>query len=135
MNFIKTKTERGFDIIRFEDRYRSMCSFQKSSISSEDCIWLGIDDPQPRILASKTAEGGTGWVPYSLSEDVLLTTRMHLTRYQAKELSQMLAFFAKTGEVRSAPPKHLWLYAIVGALFGPSSHSKIRYAEVNPHED
>lgn len=95
----KTKTNRGFAIIEFKDRYDSACSLQKSSLATEDCIWFGVDDAEPKIMASQTPEGGTGWVPYPLSENVLLTTRMHLTQEQVKNILPYLQKFVETGEI------------------------------------
>lgn len=95
----KKKTDRGFVIIEFKDRYDAKCSLQKSSLATEDCIWLGIDDANPKIMASKTTEGGCGWVPYPLSKDVLLTTRMHLTQKQVKKLLPHLQKFVETGNL------------------------------------
>jgi len=95
-----TKTNRGFNIITFKDRYDADCSLQKSSIATEDCIWLGIDDAKPQILASKTKEGGTGWVSYHIPSDVLLTTRMHLTQKQVKKLLPHLIKFVETGNIQ-----------------------------------
>jgi hypothetical protein len=95
----KKVTERGFEIIEFMDRYNSKCSLQKSSLATEDAIWLGVDDANPQIMASKTPGGGTGWVSYPISEDVLFTTRMHLTRKQVKKLLPFLKKFVKTGDL------------------------------------
>ena len=94
-----SKTLRGFSIIKFKDQYDNGCSLQKSSVMSPDCIWLGVDDANPQIMASKTAEGGTGWVPFAIPSDVNLTTRMHLTQKQVKELLPHLKRFARTGEL------------------------------------
>jgi hypothetical protein len=95
----KEKTTRGFDITNFIDRYGEKCSLQKSSLATEDCIWLGIDDPKPLIMASKIIEGGTGWAKYPLPDDVHVTSRMHLTQNQVKELLPFLTKFAETGEL------------------------------------
>jgi len=88
------KTERGFAILYFLDRYNAKCSIQKSSLATEDAIWFGIDDPDPKILKHRE-----GWVPYPINPDVLLTTRMHLTQGQVKTLLPLLQKFAKTGEL------------------------------------
>lgn len=101
MKIKKEKTPGGFSVIRFEDLYGAKCSIQKSSLATEDAIWIGIDNANPQILASKTQEGGTGWVPYDLPEDVLLITRMHLTVKQVKKLLPILKFFAEIGELPS----------------------------------
>lgn len=90
----KVKTNRGFDYHSFTDRYGNKCSLQKSSLATEDCIWFGVDDPNPRILTP-----GKGWTEYPLPEDVLCDTRMHLTQEQVKELLPVLQKFAETGEV------------------------------------
>jgi len=92
-------THRGFPYVEFEDKYNHKCSLQKSSLAFEDCIWLGVDDPEPKILASQTKEGGNGWVPYPIPSDVELCTRMHLTKDQVRELLPILQRFVDTGEV------------------------------------
>ena len=73
------KTARGFDRAEFLDRYRQKCSIQKSSVATEDCIWLGVD---------VNLEG----------EDV--EERMHLTQEAAKDLWPALYVFSRTGELR-----------------------------------
>ena len=99
MRIKKEKTCRGFSIITFKDLYGSKCSIQESSLATEDAIWIGVNDANPQILASKTQQGGTGWVPYDIPNDVSLTTRMHLTVKQVKKLLPILKFFAETGEL------------------------------------
>jgi hypothetical protein len=64
------KTNRGFAIGRFEDRYGRECSIQESSLADESCLWLGADD------------------------------RMHLTRAMAADLIPLLQEFADTGRLR-----------------------------------
>ena len=91
-------TERGFGLWKFKDRSQSECSLQDSSLATEPAIWLGIDDPRPQIMASKTEQGGTGWVEYPLPEDVHMFTRMQLTQEQVKALLPILTYFAETGE-------------------------------------
>ncbi|WP_028987547.1 hypothetical protein [Thermicanus aegyptius] len=95
----KSVTNRGFTIISFTDLYGVKCSLQKSSLATEDAIWLGVDDADPKIMASKTPQGGTGWVRYDIPDDVMLYTRMHLTRKQAKELVNALNVFIETGDL------------------------------------
>lgn len=101
------RTHRGFALVKFTDLYGAQCSLQKSSLASDDAIWLGVDDADPQILASKAAAHGvtttqqTGWVPYPVPEGVLLTTRMHLTREQVSELLPILQSFVDTGELVS----------------------------------
>ena len=82
----KGLTRRGFDIITFEDRYRQECSLQKSSIATEDCIWLGVENTGPDI------SGPHG----ERNEDVV--SRMHLTQDQVKELIPYLEMFVLRGD-------------------------------------
>ena len=99
MKLKKSKTDRGFGLIEFEDFYGAKCSVQDSSLATKAAIWLGISDPAPQIMASDTPEGGTGWVPYKgIPDNVLLTTRMHLTQAQVKKLLPVLKYFAETGD-------------------------------------
>lgn len=83
-------TDRGFSRIEFKDRYDCECSIQKSSLATEHAIWFGINDANPQIMACEIMENGIGWVKYPIPESVLLTTRMHLTQDQAKELIPIL---------------------------------------------
>lgn len=92
-------TDRGFPFVSFKDRYETDCSLQKSSLAFEDCIWLGVDDADPKILAKHTPAGGVGWVKYEVPEEVSFTTRMHLTRKQVLMLLPNLIKFVLTGEI------------------------------------
>lgn len=56
-------TERGFAIVEFTDRYKFSCSLQKSSLATEDCIWLGVEDNRMHLTQSMVAE----LLPYLLS--------------------------------------------------------------------
>lgn len=99
------KTERGFSLGKFEDQYGNKCSIQKSSVATKDCIWLGVDDVNPQIMAVNARKHGikthetTGWVPYPIPEEVLLSSRMHLSREDVKKLLPLLQRFAKTGSL------------------------------------
>lgn len=103
--FNATKTERGFAHASFEDYYGVKCSIQKSSLATADAIWFGIDDPDPQIMCSDARRAGlpdsgrNGWQKYDIPQEVLLTTRMHLTQDQVKALIPVLAHFAETGEL------------------------------------
>jgi hypothetical protein len=93
-NFVKKETSRGFVFYNFTDRYGVKCSIQKSSLASEDAIWLGCDDANPRICTP-----GKGWHGVSFKEDTLFNTRMHLTQNDVKKLLPILKKFVKTGEI------------------------------------
>lgn len=95
----KKQTQRGFEYYEFKDRYGEKCSLQESSLATEAAIWFGVDDANPKIMASQTPQGGTGWVKFDIPKEVLLTTRMHLTQDQVKELLPILNKFAETGRL------------------------------------
>ena len=93
MKYKKSYTARGFELLYFCDDNGDLCDIQRSSSALEDKIWLGTHSPEPKIMASKTPEGGTGWVDYQLPEDVLINHRMHLTRKQSISLGLKLLKF------------------------------------------
>ena len=99
------ENERGFLVSAFEDDYGAPCSLQKSSAASKDYIWLGVDDANPQIMAKDAIELGiptghtTGWVPYPVPEQELLSTRMHLSRESVARLLPSLIHFVETGEL------------------------------------
>jgi hypothetical protein len=105
----KKSDVHGFPVFRFTDLYGEKCSVQESSLATQSAIWLGIDDARPLVMASDAKRNGVkteqteGWVPYPIPEDVLLHTRMHLTREQVKSLLPMLVFFAETGSLPEFP--------------------------------
>jgi len=87
------RTERGFKLFEFADRYGVECSLQNSSLATEDAIWLGVDRPDPKILTPD------GWVSVPLPEGTLYKTRMHLTREMVAKLLPILQRFVKEGEI------------------------------------
>lgn len=92
------RTCRGFRYYEFKDRNDYECTLQKSSIATEDCIWLGLESGSPQKLVFNE-----GWIPVELPEDVELNTRMHLTREQAGILAKQLKFFSESGELSAIP--------------------------------
>ncbi len=94
MKLKKGFTNRGFSYIEFKDMYGSECSIQKSSLATEDAIWFGVNSADPEIMVEDK-----GWLPYEIPDSVLLTTRMHLTQEQVKELLPILQTFAETGKL------------------------------------
>ncbi|QDJ96358.1 hypothetical protein Xoosp13_171 [Xanthomonas phage Xoo-sp13] len=102
----KSLTGRGFSILKFNDSNGIACSMQTSSAldfshcdegdyecMSRPMLWLGPDGANPRIKAWDAMRMGlptngatTGWVDYSIPDEVLLTTRMHLRVPQVKAL-------------------------------------------------
>lgn len=99
-------TQRGFGNIEFQDMYGAECSIQKSSLATEDAIWFGINDADPKIMKSQATKHGlkyegemSGWMPFPISEDVLLSTRMHLSKQQVAAIIPILEAFLATGEL------------------------------------
>jgi hypothetical protein len=99
---VKRNTQRGFRIHEFTDRYGEECSLQKSSIATEDCIWLGQDDVKIMQIgwhpeyAQRARE-----LPKEEQEKLNLYTtgRMHLTQEMAAGLIPILQHFVETGEL------------------------------------
>lgn len=94
------KTLRGFDITEFIDRYGQKCSLQKSSLAFEDCIWFGITNPIPQVMASKIIDGGVGWADVPVHKDIQISGRMHLTREMVAEMLPYLQKFVETGQLQ-----------------------------------
>ena len=105
LEFESIETQRGFSLIKFKDHYGLPCSVQRSSHPIDETIWIGIEDATPQILATHAAANGIetdqteGWIDYHIPEDVLLSTRMHLTREQVSQLLPILENFANSGAV------------------------------------
>lgn len=91
------KTERGFAIGEFTDDHDVPCTIQKSSLATEDAIWLGCAE-----LGVKVFDAGKGWVDYEFpdpSTKYIGNNRMHLTRKQVRDLLPLLNKFVETGEL------------------------------------
>lgn len=106
-------TDRGFGLVNFHDRYGAICSLQQSSLVGDDdrppghsAVWLGVDDADPKVMCSKAESvgiektGESGWQPYPIPDEVLLSTRMHLDRQQAAFLVEQLTAWLDTGEFK-----------------------------------
>lgn len=65
-------TDNGFDVIEFKDLYGKDCTIQKSSLATEDAVWIGVNKE---------------------------FARMHLTQEQIKNLLPILTKFVETGEL------------------------------------
>lgn len=87
MKYIKSKTNRGFELLQFQDDYGELCDIQRSSSAEADKVWLGTHKTNPKILVS------TGWTEYPIPSDVLISHRMHLTRKQSISLAFKLLLF------------------------------------------
>lgn len=105
LNMVNGKTERNFPFIAFEDFYGTLCEVQISSLATQDAIWLGVSNVNPVILHGDAKRLGiktdatTGWVPYPIPSEVLLSSRMHLTRDEVAALLPVLQHYVNTGEL------------------------------------
>lgn len=102
-------TKRRFPYVNFTDRYGAGCSIQLSSLATDAAIWFGVDDADPKIMARHAHRLGlnhllqdgperlNGWVKYPVPDEVVFTTRMHLTQEQVKALLPILQYFAEHG--------------------------------------
>lgn len=92
-------TEHRFSRVEFTDRNGTTCSLQKSSVATDDLIWLGCND-----IGLKRFEPGIGWTdvvlegePYGIKH--IANTRMHLGQDRVKDLITLLQRFVDTGEL------------------------------------
>ena len=44
------RNQRGFEVGKFTDLFGEKCSIQKSSLATDDAIWLGIDNPKLTVF-------------------------------------------------------------------------------------
>ena len=99
------RTERGFAISNFIDYYGKKSSIQKSSIVEPECIWLGIENAEPKIMARDAHKLGietkesVGWIDYPVPDQVSIRTRMHLTRRMVFNLLPQLIKFVIIGRL------------------------------------
>lgn len=86
------KTNRGFQVVEFADFNGVKCSLQQSSLATEDALWLGCNDADPKVLVK-----GQGWQSVEMPEGYTANTRMHLSRKQVKKLIGYLEQWHDTG--------------------------------------
>ena len=82
----KSKTQRGFGLIEFQDMYGQNCSLQDSSLATESAIWFGVDSTGDHI------NGPMG------NRNEKVSNRMHLTKKMVSQLLPILIKFAETGD-------------------------------------
>jgi hypothetical protein len=94
------KTKRGFTYIEFKDRNNVECKIQKSSIATEDAIWLGAKEIG---LKEFVAYRQPAWqdvdTTFSEKHHFVANNGMHLTRKQVKKLLPIFQKFVETGEI------------------------------------
>lgn len=81
-NIKSESTSRGFSRVEFDDLYGARCSLQKSSLASQDAIWLGTNDAKRHHVTGE-----------------IIGTRMHLTQEDVVWLLPILQHFAETGDL------------------------------------
>lgn len=94
MSYKIEHTNRGFALVKFADANGKACSLQKSSLATDDCVWLGCDD-----IELKHFTPGIGWSDVPLTDNHIANTRMHLSRETVAALLPLLQRFIETGEL------------------------------------
>jgi hypothetical protein len=106
--------QRGFPKVDFKDLYGADAYVSASSIILDDvpgarenpgssALWLGVKSANPQIMARDAKRFGveteetTGWVPFPVPDEVLLTTQMHLSREQVEGLVSRLTEWLNNG--------------------------------------
>jgi len=96
------KTERGFSITEFKDRYGIVCSLQKSSLATEDAIWFGANEIGLKEFVA--CRQPNAWEDVELESTMehhhVANNRMHLTREMVAELLPYLQKFVETGDLQ-----------------------------------
>lgn len=114
----ETRSNRGFEVVRFQDTYKQGCNliesskavFENKDGSVDDplgWIWLGLNDVKPQIMKSDAVAMGmavppgevSGWIDYPLPKQVFLNASMHLNEEQVKGLVARLNLWLKTGSL------------------------------------
>lgn len=95
----RNKTDSGFGYYNFTDRGGNECRILKSSLATEDCIWIGADD-----IGLKHFIPGIGWQDVKLetkipNESYIANNHMQLTIDNVKQLLPILQKFVETGEI------------------------------------
>lgn len=83
-------TSRGFLKAEFLDLYGMKSSIQKSSLATDDAIWLGSEEANHSVA---------GKIVDLEKEGYDCSARMHLNRKQVKELLPVLQYFVDTGDL------------------------------------
>ena len=104
-----TTTERGFQLIAFNDSNIEYCTLQQSSATTggdpgTDFIWLGLHEPSIQIMKTDAVELGidvdgevSGWMDYKLPPKVEAFSRMHLNKEKVAMLVSYLTNWLNTG--------------------------------------
>lgn len=92
-----TPTNRGFARVEFRDRDGEPASLQKSSVATENLIWLGVNEPRVKRFYPHTSKP---WRELDLSgAEHVGNQRLHLSQDNVAELLPYLVEFVRTGEL------------------------------------
>lgn len=58
-----------------------------------DFLWIGPNSANPKV------RGSNGWIEYPVPDEVLMTTRMHVSRKQVEDLVAHLMIWLRTGSL------------------------------------
>lgn len=90
LNIVFQPTQRGFLRAEFLDLYGNKASMQKSSLATDDAIWLGSEQATHSIM---------GKIVDLEKEGYDCSARMHLSRKQVAELIPILQYFVDNGNL------------------------------------
>ncbi len=92
-----------------QESSRAVCENEDGTVDDPlGWIWLGVDDPDPKILKSQAVAHGlelapgeevSGWMPYQIPDAVLIKTRMHLGEKEVRDLVNTLQLWLDTGSL------------------------------------
>ena len=106
----KSYTNRGFGHIEVELRHGEQLSIQKSSLATENAIWMGAAEENVKaFIPSEERAPYFDWVDIDVRElikmkhsrvdGIVTNTRVEITQEKMKELLPIFKHFAETGEL------------------------------------
>lgn len=98
----RVTTQRGFAKIEFTDLYGVASKVQKSSLATQDAIWIGAED-----IGLKVFIKGKGWRDVSTEklrellgvDEVMVNNTIHLSQEMVSDLIPVLQKFSDEGEI------------------------------------
>jgi len=98
------KTQRGFAYKDFKDYNGNECTIQKSSLATDDAIWLGAKKLilQEFVAFRQPEAWKTVELENTMEHHFVANDRMHLTRKQVAKLIPILQKFVDTGDLCSS---------------------------------
>jgi hypothetical protein len=99
MKIKRRTTHRGFVLLEFTDINGVECSVQKSSLATDDAVWIGAQK-----IGVHEFTPGLGWREVDLKKELggdsyIANNSMHLNRKQVQKLLPILVKFVETGEL------------------------------------